>query len=187
MISLDDVPVRELDAARSASVEHDPGDCGVGSHHQIAAVRHGFEIGVGRAHPTSVTARERDASGVGRGGEQRPVERTEFVGGGQFRRDHHAGPRSVDIVPAPGRIDRRITPQRHHRVDGTGAAETAAAHVRERDTTGRASGHDAGKRAAREVDCGEEVAAADRGRRFGIVGRTRLDEDHRAVGVLAQP
>ena len=92
----------------------------------------------------------------------------------------------VDVVPAPRRVDRRVAPQRDHRVDRTRAAEPPATRVRHRRTTGRARGRDARKRTPGKVDRGEEVPASERRGGGRIVGRPRFEEDDRSVGILAQ-
>ena len=129
---------------------------------------------------------ERNRRRIGRRREQRPVERSELDLGRQRGRDQHPLPRLVDVVPAPRCVDRRIAAQRHHRVDRTRPAEAAAPHVRQRRAARRASGGHGRKRTTGQLDRGEEVPAAERHRCGGIVGWTRLEEDDRSLGILAQ-
>ncbi len=186
VIGVDDLAVDQLDGTRPATVEHHARHGGIGAHDEVVPAEDGIEVCVGRAHPASVAARERNRRRIGRRREQRPVERSELDVGRQRGRDQHPLPRLVDVVPAPRRVDRRIAAQRHHRVDRTRPAEAAATHVRQRRAARRASGGHGRKRTTGQLDRGEEVPAAERDRCGGIVGWARLEEDDRSLGILAQ-
>ena len=115
------------------------------------------EVRVGRAHPASVTACERDRGRVGRRREQRPVERSELDVGRDGGRDQHALPRLVDVVPTPRCVDRRVAVQCHHRVHRARATEPAAAHVRQRRPARHPRRGDTRERTTGQLDGGEEV------------------------------
>ena len=186
MIGLDDLAADQLHATRPATVENDARHGGIGADHEVVPAEHRSEVRVSGAHPASVAASERNARRIRSGRQQRPVERSELDVQGQCGRDHHPLPCLVDVVPAPRRVDRRVAPQRDHRVDRTRAAEPPATRVRHRRTTGRARGRDARKRTPGKVDRGEEVPASERRGGGRIVGRPRFEEDDRSVGILAQ-
>ena len=167
-VGVDRRAVRELDAGGSPRVDSDADDLHVSSQRNARDIG---QVRVVRRDTVAGSAGQHRSVGVGRRGQERPVDRPELTRCRLLDGHADAGERVIRVGPAPGAVLRVVARGGDHPVDGTRTTDAAAARER------------FGERQARCGSGVEEAAAAADG-----VGRagTGLDDNDVLTG-LGEP